>query len=60
MERRKVKYPPEVLAQFIQPQDLADAMRFVALLPRNTSIPEMVIYPTNIRPYTSAELGIPA
>ena len=60
MERRKVKYPPEVLAQFIQPQDLADAMRFVALLPRNTSIPEMVIYPTNIRPYTSAKSGIPA
>ena len=59
MERRKVKYAPEVLAQFIQPQDLADAMRFVALLPRNTSIPEMVIYPTNIRPYTSAESGVP-
>ena len=39
MERRKVKYPPEVLAQFIQPRDLADAMRFVALLPHNTSIP---------------------
>jgi NADP-dependent 3-hydroxy acid dehydrogenase YdfG len=60
MERRKVKYPAEVLAQFIQPQDLADAMRFVALMPRNTSIPEMVIYPTNIRPYTPAESGIPA
>lgn len=60
MERRKVKYPREVLAQFIQPEDMADTMRFVALLPRNTSIPEMVIYPTNIRPYTPAESGIPS
>lgn len=59
MARRKIKYPAEVLAQFIQPEDMADTMRFVALLPRNTSIPEMVVYPTNIRPYTPAESGIP-
>jgi NADP-dependent 3-hydroxy acid dehydrogenase YdfG len=59
MARRRIKYPPEVLAQFIQPEDLAQTMRFVALLPRNTSIPEMVICPTNIRPYTSSELGLP-
>jgi NADP-dependent 3-hydroxy acid dehydrogenase YdfG len=58
MARRKVKYPPEVLEQFIQPEDLAEAMRFVALMPRRTSIPEMLIYPTNVRPYTSAESGL--
>ncbi|MCC7049879.1 MAG: SDR family oxidoreductase [Alphaproteobacteria bacterium] len=57
MARRKFKYPPDVLAQFIQPEDLADTMRFVALLPKNTSIPEMVITPTNVRPYTPAETG---
>jgi NAD(P)-dependent dehydrogenase (short-subunit alcohol dehydrogenase family) len=57
MAKRKVKYPPEVLAQFIQPEDLADTIRFVALMPRRTSIPEMLIYPTNIRPYTPAETG---
>ncbi|HKZ84419.1 MAG TPA: SDR family NAD(P)-dependent oxidoreductase, partial [Anaerolineae bacterium] len=34
MARRKVKYPPEVLEQFIQPEDLAETMRFVALMPR--------------------------
>jgi len=50
MARRKVKYPPEVLEQFIQPEDLAETMRFVALMPRRTSIPEMLIYPTNVRP----------
>jgi NADP-dependent 3-hydroxy acid dehydrogenase YdfG len=58
MARRKVKYPAEVLDQFIQPEDLAETMRFVALMPRRTSIPEMVIYPTNVRPYTPAESGL--
>ena len=58
MARRKVKYPPEVLDQFIQPEDLAETMRFVALMPRRTSIPEMLIYPTNVRPYTPAESGL--
>jgi NADP-dependent 3-hydroxy acid dehydrogenase YdfG len=59
MARRKVKYPPEVLAQFIQPEDLAETMRFVALMPRNTSIPEMVICQTNLRPLSAAEIGMP-
>ena len=58
MARRKVKYPPEVLDQFIQPEDLAETMRFVALMPRRTSIPEMLLYPTNVRPYTPAESGL--
>jgi NADP-dependent 3-hydroxy acid dehydrogenase YdfG len=60
MARRKVKYPPEVLEQFIQPEDLAQTMRFVAMMPRRTSIPEMLIYPTNVRPYTPAESGLPS
>jgi NAD(P)-dependent dehydrogenase (short-subunit alcohol dehydrogenase family) len=60
MQRRSIKYPQAVLDQFIQPEDLADAMRFVALTPKRTSIPEMTVYPTNIRPYTPAESGIPA
>jgi NADP-dependent 3-hydroxy acid dehydrogenase YdfG len=60
MARRKIKYPPEVLKQFIQPEDMAETMRFVAMLPKNTSIPEMVICPTNIRPYTPGETGVPA
>ncbi|HXQ65992.1 MAG TPA: SDR family oxidoreductase [Alphaproteobacteria bacterium] len=59
MARRKIKYPPEVLAQFIQPEDLAETMRYVALMAKRTSIPEIVVCPTNIRPYTPAESGIP-
>jgi hypothetical protein len=31
----------------------------VALMPRRTSVPEMLIYPTNVRPYTPAESGRP-
>jgi len=60
MQRRRIKYSQQVLDQFIQPEDLADTMRFVALTPKRTSIPEMTIYPTNIRPYTPAETGVPA
>ncbi len=59
MQRRRIKYSQEVLDLFIQPEDLADAMRFVALTGKRTSIPEMTIYPTNIRPYTPAETGVP-
>ena len=58
MARRKVQYPLKVLEQFIQPEDLAETMRFVALMPKRTSIPEMLIYPTNVRPYTPAETGL--
>ena len=57
MARRRVKYPPEVLAQFIQPEDLAETMRYVALMPKRTSIPEIVVCPTNIRPRAPAETG---
>src|SRR5262249_34335610 len=60
MARRKVKYPPGVLEQFTQPEDPAQTMKFVALMPKRPSIPEMIIYPTNIRPYTPAESGLPS
>ena len=58
MSRRKVKYPPEALAQFIRPEELAETIRFVAFMLRRTSIPEMLVYSTNIRPYTPAETGV--
>ncbi len=60
MQRRRVKYPQAVLDQFIQPEDLAQTMKLVALLPPRTSIPEMIVTPTNIRPYTPAESGVPS
>jgi NADP-dependent 3-hydroxy acid dehydrogenase YdfG len=60
MQRRRVKYPQAVLDQFIQPEDLAQTMKLVALLPPRTSIPEMIVTPTSIRPYTPAESGVPS
>jgi NAD(P)-dependent dehydrogenase (short-subunit alcohol dehydrogenase family) len=60
MQKRKIKYSEEVLAAMIQPEDLADIMRCVALLHPRTSIPEMVVTPTSVRPYTPAESGTPA
>src|SRR5260370_37654570 len=39
MARRKVKHPPEVLEQFIQPQDIAESMIFVAPMPKRTPHP---------------------
>jgi len=59
MQRRRVSYAQEVLDQFIQPEDLADMMKFIALMPPRTSVPEMIITPTNVRPYTPAESGVP-
>lgn len=59
MERRRVKYPPEVLAEFIQPEDMAETMKLIASMPPRTSLPEIIVTPTNIRPYTPAESGIP-
>ena len=60
MQRRKVKYSEEILAQMIQPEDLADIIRCVSLLHPRTSIPEMVVTPTTVRPYTPAESGTPS
>jgi NADP-dependent 3-hydroxy acid dehydrogenase YdfG len=60
MQRRKFKYSEELLAQMIQPEDLAEAMRFLALMHPRTSIPEMIVTPTNVRPYTPTETGSPS
>jgi NADP-dependent 3-hydroxy acid dehydrogenase YdfG len=48
-----------VLAEFIQPEDMAETMKLIALMPPRTSLPEIIVTPTNIRTYTPAESGIP-
>ena len=60
MQRRWVKYPQAVLVEFIQPEDLAQTMKLVALLPPRTSIPEMIVTRTRFRLYTPAESGVPS
>lgn len=60
MARRAVKFSQDILDQCIQPEDMAEAMKFVAQAPKRISIPEMTIYPTNKRPHSPAETGLPS
>lgn len=46
LEKRAVSYSAEERARMIQPEDLAAALRFLALLPARTTVPEMLIVPT--------------
>lgn len=60
MLKRPVKYSDEELARIMQPEDLADAMKFVAALHPRTSVTELVMYPTFPKTYSPAETGLPA
>ena len=60
MLKRPVKYTDEELARIMQPEDLADAMKFVAALHPRTSVTELVMYPTFPKSYSPAETGLPA
>jgi serine 3-dehydrogenase len=46
LEKRPVKPPPETLAKALQPEDVAEAVLFVAKLPPRAAVPEMQILPT--------------
>jgi NAD(P)-dependent dehydrogenase (short-subunit alcohol dehydrogenase family) len=60
MLRRPVKYSPEDLARILQPEDLADAMKFVAALHPRASVHDLTLYPTVPKVYSAAETGLPA
>jgi serine 3-dehydrogenase (NADP+) len=46
LEKRPVKPSPEVLAQALQPEDVAETILFVAKLPPQAAIPELHMMPT--------------
>jgi serine 3-dehydrogenase len=46
LEQRPVKPSPEVLAQALQPEDVAETILHVAKLPPRASIPELQLMPT--------------
>ncbi len=46
--KRPVPTPPEVLAQALQPQDVADAVLFVASLPPRAVVPELQLLPATL------------
>jgi NADP-dependent 3-hydroxy acid dehydrogenase YdfG len=46
LEQRPVKPAPEVLAQALQPEDVAETILHVAQLPPRAAIPELHLMPT--------------
>jgi NADP-dependent 3-hydroxy acid dehydrogenase YdfG len=44
--KRAVTYSAEERARMVQPEDLAQAVRFLALLPSRSTVPEMQVVPT--------------
>jgi serine 3-dehydrogenase (NADP+) len=48
LAKRPVPTPPEVLAQALDPQDVADAVLFVAGLPERAVVPEMQLLPSRL------------
>lgn len=57
LDRRPVPVPPEERARLIFPEDLAEAVRFVAALPPRTNVMEMLVMPTHKRQHTPEETG---
>lgn len=57
LDRRPVPLDPEDRVRLIAPEDLADAIRFVAALPARTTITEMLVMPTHRRQVKPEELG---
>lgn len=60
MLKRPVRYSDEELARIMQPEDLADAIKFVSALHPRTSVTELVMYPTFPKSYSQAETGLPS
>jgi NADP-dependent 3-hydroxy acid dehydrogenase YdfG len=46
LEKRAVTYSAEERALMVQPEDIAQAVRFLALLPGRSTVPEMLVVPT--------------
>jgi NADP-dependent 3-hydroxy acid dehydrogenase YdfG len=46
LEKRPVTYSAEERARMAQPEDIAQAVRFLALLPSRSTVPEMEVVPT--------------
>lgn len=57
LDRRPIPVPTEERERMIAPEDLAEAVRFVASLPPRTTIPEMLLMPTHKREHKPGETG---
>ena len=57
LDKRPVPVSPEDRSRLIFPEDLAEAIRFVAALPARTNVTEMLVSPTHKRQFKPGELG---
>jgi NADP-dependent 3-hydroxy acid dehydrogenase YdfG len=48
LEKRPVKITPDVLKHALQPEDIAEAVLAVAMLPSRAVVPEMQILPSSL------------
>jgi len=55
--RRPVPLPAEERARLIGPEDVAEAVRFLATLPARTTVPELLLMPTHRRRLQPGETG---
>ena len=57
LEKRPVAVPQADRERMIAPEDLADTIRFLALLPARTTVTEMLVVPTHKRKFQAGETG---
>jgi NAD(P)-dependent dehydrogenase (short-subunit alcohol dehydrogenase family) len=57
IDKRPVKLDAEERARMMQPEDLAEALLFLAKLNPRTHVPEMLLMPTHHRDFKPGELG---
>jgi NADP-dependent 3-hydroxy acid dehydrogenase YdfG len=57
LDKRPIPIEPEDRARLIAPEDLAEAIRFVAALPARTTVTEMLVLPTHKRQLKPGETG---
>ena len=49
IDRRPAPTPPEMIANALQPEDVAEAVLFVTSLPPRAYVPELVLLPAAIQ-----------
>jgi NADP-dependent 3-hydroxy acid dehydrogenase YdfG len=57
LDKRPIPVEPEERERLIAPEDLAEAMRFLAALPARTTVSEMLVLPTHKRLLKPGETG---
>jgi NADP-dependent 3-hydroxy acid dehydrogenase YdfG len=57
LDKRPVPVEQEDRERMVGPEDIAEAIRFVAALPARTTVTEMLVVPTHKRQFKPGETG---